>query len=228
MAKSDKTLSDTQEVITDPSASLRRFQELEDRVKQLQKENAELKSNTDPSSSSNILQGLSKSQLNQLSKNLTSMAKCKRYDSDSDDEEQGEESVDQRQLPTWYGDMKPQARVDNIGPFIDKHICAILEHCWHNPFCKEEIIEMFDVQVRPQNCNTVKPLEINSEVKMNKNDRSSDKDLRYIGNTTCGAGKCLAYLIDMCASAEIILHRDYPGDEGWLSLDDFKFDFQKM
>ena len=41
MAKSDKTMSDTQEVINDPSALLRRFQELEDRVKQLQKENAD-------------------------------------------------------------------------------------------------------------------------------------------------------------------------------------------
>ena len=86
---------------------------------------------------------------------------------------------------------------------------------------------MLDAQVRPQNCDTVKPLEINSEVKMNKNDWSSEKDLRYIGNAICGAGKCLAYLMDMCASAEIILHLDYPGDEGWLSLDDFKFDFPK-
>ena len=89
-----------------------------------------LKSNTHPSTLGSILQGLSKSQLNQLSKDLTSMAKCKHYNSDSDDEDQGKDPIDQKQLPTCYGDMKLQARVDNIGPPIDKHICAILEHCW--------------------------------------------------------------------------------------------------
>ena len=86
---------------------------------------------------------------------------------------------------------------------------------------------MLDAQVRPQNCDAVKPLEINSEVKMNKADRTADKDLRYIGNAICGAGKCLSYLMDMCATAEISLHKDYPGDEGWLIIDDFRFDFPK-
>ena len=33
--------------------------------------------------------------------------------------------------------------------------------------------------------------------------------------------------MDMFASAEISLRRDYPNDEGWLIIDDFKFDFPK-
>ena len=200
------------------------FQELEEKVNRLQKENDELKSNVDPSSAG-LLQGLSKSQLYQLSKTLNTMARHKHYDSDSDKENPGEETVDQRHLPVCYCNMKPQAKVDNIGPPIDKHICAILDHCWHNPFYKEEIIEMLDAQVRPQNCDAVKLLEI--KLKINKNGRSSDKDLRYIGNTICSAGKCMTCLMNMCVSAEISLPKDYPGDEKWLILDDFKFDFPK-
>ena len=107
MADSDKTLSESQEVITDNSAVIRRFQELEAMVKKLQKENAELKANVDPVASN--LAGLSKNQLHSLSKTLTNMAKCKCTDSESDDEDPGEDpSVsDPRALPTCYTDMTP-------------------------------------------------------------------------------------------------------------------------
>ena len=41
------------------------------------------------------------------------------------------------------------------------------------------------------------------------------------------AGKCLAYLMDMLASAETYLRKDFPDDNGWLVVDDFEFDFGK-
>ena len=62
---------------------------------------------------------------------------------------------------------------------------------------------------------------------MSKTDRSNEKDLHYISNAVCAAGKCLAYLMDMLAQAEIQLKADFPDDEGWLVVEDFTFDFPK-
>ena len=63
---------------------------------------------------------------------------------------------------------------------------------------------------------------------MSKSDKANEKDLRYIGNAVCAAGKCLAYLMDMLAKAEIQLRTDFPDDDGWLVVDDFQFDFPKV
>ena len=217
----DNTLNDTAEVVTNVNAASNRFQELESMVKRLEKENAELKANADPATQQ-LLKG--------VCSNLRKMAKRKRTqedDSDFSDIEQNDPEPEVRSLPPCYTDMQPQVKVDNVGPDISNDICTILNHCWRNPFRKEEVIEMLDAQVRPRNCDAVKPLEINSEVKLNKTDRTADKDLRYIGNAICGAGKCLAYLMHMFASAEISFRCDYPNDEGWLIIDDFRFDFPK-
>ena len=86
---------------------------------------------------------------------------------------------------------------------------------------------MLDQQVHPSNAIAVKPLEVNPEIQLSKQERANEKDLRYIGNAVCAAGKCLAYLMDMLADAEIILRRHYPDDHGWLVWDDFTFDFAK-
>ena len=96
-----------------------------------------------------------------------------------------------------------------------------MEECWHNPFSKEEIIEVLDAQVHPENAAALKPL----EVKMTKTDHSSEKDLRYIGNAICGAGKGLAYLMEMLSIAEEKCLQEAPDDEGKLVLDEFEFDF---
>ena len=125
--------------------------------------------------------------------------------------------------------MQHQEKTDNVGPPISDNISSLIERCWRYPFRKDEIIEVLDKQVRPTNVAAVKPLEINQEVKvkMNKNDKSNEKDLCYIGNAVCTAGKCLAYLMDMLAQAEIQLKTDYPEDEGWCVVDEFSFDFPK-
>ena len=96
-------------------------------------------------------------------------------------------------------DMQHQEKTDNVGPPISDNISSLIERCWRYPFWKDEIIEVLDKQVRPNNVAVVKPLEINQEVKvrMNKNDKTNEKDLCYIGNAVCAAGKCLAYLMDM-------------------------------
>ena len=37
---------------------------------------------------------------------------------------------------------------------------------------------------------------------MYKDDKTKEKEYRYIGNAICGAGKCLVYLMDMLGLAE--------------------------
>ena len=98
---------------------------------------------------------------------------------------------------------------------------------WHKIFPKEEIIQLLSDQVRPKNADAVKPLEINPEVHLTKTDRQNERDLRYLSNALSGAGKCVAYLLDMCANAEATLRNEYPEDEGWGVMDDFTFDFPK-
>ena len=132
-------------------------------------------------------------------------------------------------LPSCLNELQHQEKMDNVGPPISKNISDLLERCWRYPFHKDEIVEVLDKQVRPSNVSAMKPLEINTEVKshMSKTNKSNEKDLRYIGNAVCAAGKCLSYLMDMLAQAEIQLKADFPDDEGWLIVDDFSFDFPK-
>ena len=78
--------------------------------------------------------------------------------------------------------------------------------------------------MHPENAEALKPLKVN-EVKMTKTDRSNEKDLRYIGNAICGAGKGLAYLMEMLSLAEEKCLQVAPDDEGKLVLDEFEFDF---
>ena len=133
------------------------------------------------------------------------------------------------ELPECYCELKHQEKTDNFGPPISDNISELLERCWHYPFRKDEIVDILDKQVRPQNLLAVKPLQVNPEVKarMTKQDKSNEKDMRYIGNAVCAAGKCLSYVMDMLAQAEVQLRQDYPEDEGWLMIDEFSFDFPK-
>ena len=78
-------------------------------------------------------------------------------------------SSNNKPLPAHLSSMKPTQRSDNTGPKIDQNICIALEECWHNPFSKEEILELLDVQVCPENAEALKLLEVN-EVKMTKTD----------------------------------------------------------
>ena len=103
----------------------------------------------------------------------------------------------------------------------------MLENCWHVPFPIEKIIETLDNQVKPSNVDAVKPLEIDPQVPVYKQDKTNEKDFRYIGNAMCGTRKCLAYLMDMLAQAETYLRKEFPDDNGWLVIDDFHFDFRK-
>ena len=134
---------------------------------------------------------------------------------------------DHSQVPDSFHDLERQPKTDNIGPPVSQDIANLLAKCWHFPFPKEEIIELLDKQVRPENVLAVKPLQINEEVHLNKQDRKNDKDMRYVGNAICAAGKCLTYLMDMLCKAEMVLRRDFPDDDGWLVWDDFTFDFVK-
>ena len=81
------------------------------------------------------------------------------------------------------------------------------------------LFKLLDDQVRPENCDAVKPLVINTEVHLSKQDCSSEKNMRYVGNAVCGAGKCLAYLMDMFATAEADVRSKDPDADGWLVND---------
>ena len=130
-------------------------------------------------------------------------------------------------LPDYYGDITPKIKTDNMGPPIAANIANLLEKCWHNPFTKEEIIQCLDEQIRPSNSKAVKPLEINDDVNMTKADLNKEKNYRYLGNAVCGAGKNLAYLLDMLAAAEQKIRAEYPDDNGWIIYEDFRFDLPK-
>ena len=153
-------------------------------------------------------------------------AKDKESDPESSDSET-EDSKDKSEVPDCFQELKKKVKTDNRGPPISKEIAKLLENCWHIPFPKEEILETLDNQVRPKNVDAVKPLEIDPEVPVYAQDKKNEKEFRYIGNAICGAGKCLAYLMDMLATAETYLRKDFPDDNGWLVVDDFEFDFGK-
>ena len=210
------TMSDTQEVVL--GTDQQQLQDLQSKLKELEKENSELRANRppDPATTSDffnntVLQGLCQVISTQLQKG----------DKDKSKPLEGPE------LSPVYDEMKPQSKTDNMGPAISGNIAALLEQCWHYPFRHEEIVEALQSQVCPQNVCAVKPLEINEEVHMTKTDRARDRDFKYIGNAICGAGKCLSYLMDMLASAEARLHDEYPEDDGWLVVEGFQFDFPK-
>ena len=148
-------------------------------------------------------------------------------DTESSDSDSNEGNTNKSDVPDCFQVLKKKVKTDNTGPPISDEIATLLECCWHAPFPKEEISETLDSQVRPKNVDAVKPLEIDPEVPINPQDRKNEKEFRYIGNAICGAGKCLAYLMDMLASAETYLRKDFPDDNGWLVLDDFEFDFGK-
>ena len=196
-----------------------KLKDLEAAVAQLQAENQQLRAGaTTAQHTENFFKGLSQG-INQVINKTKS--------------EKGLEPTKKLQfmidpdLPHCFEQLQPHVKTNNCGPEISEAVAQLLEQCWHHPFSKEEIVEALDQQVRPRNAIAVKPLEVNPEIQLSKQERANEKDLHYIGNAVCAAGKCLAYLMDMLADAEIILRRDYPDDHGWLVWDDFTFDFAK-
>ena len=224
----DKSNEDGATVATGDQQTL---QDLQATIAKLQAENASLRSSNKPSFSNtaatqfvdNLTQGITQGISQAIStqfKNPPSKNKLKKQlDSVEVDPD----------LPQCYHDLQHQQKTDNVGPPISKNISEVLDRCWHYPFRKDEIVDVLDKQVRPQNINAVKPLEKNPEVKvrMTKSDRANEKDLRCIGNAICSAGKCLSYLMDMLTQEEIQLKSEFPDDEGWLIVDNFSFDFPK-
>ena len=204
-----------------------KLKDMEATIAKLQAENQTLRSKPDLSNANQFVQNLTAGITEGISKAISTQA-VKPKPSKSLKSEPAIVEVDPN-LPQCFHDMQPKVKTDNVGPPISENISQLLERCWRYPFPKEDIIEILDKQVRPDNVNAVKPLEINSEVfnRMNHTDKQKDKDLRYIGNAICGAGKCLSYLMNMLAEAEIQMKSDYPDDEGWLVVDDFSFDFPK-
>ena len=150
-------------------------------------------------------------------------------ENDDDNEESETESNDNNksEVLDCFQELKKKVKTDNCGPPISEEIATLLESCWHAPFPKEEILETLDSQVRPKNVDAVKLLEIDPEVPINAQEKKNEKEFRYIGNTICGAGKCLAYLMNMLATAEMYLRKDFLDDNGWLVMNDFEFDFGK-
>ena len=130
-------------------------------------------------------------------------------------------------LPECYEGLPPRVKTDNTGLDIASNIASLLMSCWHVPFTKDETVEILEVQVRPGNVSAVKPLEINPEVKLNKAERKKEQDFQYLGNAICAAGKGVAYLMDMCATAKSKLRQIAPEDNSWLNDSDFMFDFPK-
>ena len=129
-----------------------------------------------------------------------------------------------QQLPEHLAHLKPTEKTDNFGLDIAQNICDILQQCWQTPYRKEEIIDALDAQVRPGNALAFKHLEVNN-ITMNKTDKIAEKDMRYIGNAICGAGKSLAYMMDMLTTAEGRCRQISPKDEGKLVLNEMEFDF---
>ena len=130
-------------------------------------------------------------------------------------------------VPSTYHDLKPKPKSDNTCDDIDETLCEMLEYCWLNPYPKEEIVQAIELAERLKNAFMLKPLEINEQVKgvMDKSDYTNEKDWRYIGNVICAAGKHLAHLMDMLATAEITCHAEVPQDGGKLVMSNLKFDF---
>ena len=131
-----------------------------------------------------------------------------------------------KKLPAHLSNMKPAEKTDNYGPEIDQKICDVLAECWHGTYRKEEIIDALEAQVRPKNALALKPLEVNN-INMTKTGRTNEKEFRYIGNAICGAGKSLAYLMDMLTSAEATCLQEAPDDGGKLELEELQFDFPR-
>ena len=197
-----------------------KLKDLEATIAQLQAENASLHTTASKSTShdnasqfvKNFTEGITQGISQAISTQIKPKSKPTKPESVTIDPD----------LPQCYHDMQHQVKMDNMGPPISENYSELLEHCWRFPFRKEEIVEILDKQVRPSNVTAVKPLEVNSE-----SDKANEKDLRYIANAVCAAGKCLSYLMDMLAQAEVQLWVDFPEDDGWLVVEDFQFDFPK-
>ena len=222
-------MSDTEEPETNAIDNQQQLKDLQATISQLQAENASLHSKTKDKSDTSVAQFV-----NNLTQGIT-QGISQAISTQFKPQQKGKikkqlDTVDlYPDLPSCFNELQHQEKTDNVGPPISDNISDLLERCWRYPFRKDEIVETLDKQVRPSNVAAVKPLEINTEVKshMSKTDKSNEKDLRYIGNAVCATGKCLSYLMDMLAQAEIQLRADFPNDEGWLIVDDFQFDFPK-
>ena len=149
-------------------------------------------------------------------------------DSEDSEESKTESNVNNKSdVPDCFQQLKKKVKTNNMDPAISDKIATLLKSCWHIPFPKEEILETLDSQVRPKNVDVVKPLEIDPEVPVNAQDKKNEKEFRCVDNAICGAGKCLAYLMDMLAAAETYLRKDFPDNNSQLVVDDFKLDFGK-
>ena len=134
-----------------------------------------------------------------------------------------------QQVSPEYESLVPKVKTDSVCDPIAPQLCQMLARCWLHPFTNEEITEVIDSAKRPSNCPMLKPLEINEQVfsKMSPEDHKREKDVRYIGNAICAAGKNLAQLMHMLSTAKIQCKQEDPDSGGILELDGFEFNFPK-
>ena len=218
----DDTMNDTNEVVVQnkdndspqEGSADEQLAQLQALCSKLQAENRQLKDQqTGDSTAKQILKGLS-DLIASKSKNTGSA------DNDEDSDNVG--------LPECFDKLKHFEKTDNVGPPIQQSIAALLAQSWRVPFRRDEIVDTLDAQTRPTNVPAVKPLEINDIVRLTKQDRINERDYRYIGNAICAAGKCLAYLLDMCSKAEGQVREAAPDDDGWVMYEHFGFDLPKV
>ena len=124
-------MSDTQEVVL--GTDQQQLQDLQSKLKELEKENSELRANMPPDpattsdlSNNTVLQGLCQVISTQLQKG---------------NKDKSKPTPEGPELSPVYDEMKPQSKTDNMGPTINGNIAALLEQCWHYPFHREEIVE---------------------------------------------------------------------------------------
>ena len=147
-----------------------KLKDMEATIAKLQAENQTLRSKPNLSNANQFVQNLTAGITEGISKAISTQVKPKPTKPLKSEPVAVE--VDPN-LPQCFHDMQPKVKTDNVGPPISENISQLLERCWRYPFPKEDIIEILDKQVRPDNVNAVKPLEINSEVfnRMNHTDK---------------------------------------------------------
>ena len=110
-------MSDTQEVVL--GSDQQQLQDLHSKLKELEKENSDLRANMTPDptldlSNNTVFQGLCQVISTQLQKG---------------DKDKPKPAPEGPELSPVYDEMKPQSKTDNMGPAISGNIASLLEQC---------------------------------------------------------------------------------------------------
>ena len=112
----------------------------------------------------------------------------------------------------------PEDMDKQTDPLSSDIAAALQNFFWHIHSGKEIVAKLQECE-RPSNCDALKPLQINEEVKraMDKSDKTKDSHMHYICNALAKAGQPLAILWSELLDAKFIIQQEQS-----LSKDDEK------